>query len=517
MKKRKFLFLLLVAGMTVVLVVSPVIAGEQYTVFGNPLNLTGYITQGLAFSLSDKDRYDTEKGLQSALMNLFLEMDYKISPQLKFYTSERLSVDWIYQLNHNDDSWHDKLFNKSKGHLNVDDKYWQILNEAHFTWTPGNFFFFRVGKQIVSWGEMDGFRLMDQINPLDSRRGFADVEFENTIIPIWLIRMEFYPRITTKWLQDSALEFVFNPNADFIPNQDIAVGNDAGGIWSPNVVFPDPTAPFGEVRYGSYITDLNEPKNFNHKGYEYAFRVKALVKDTIVTLNGFYGLDNSPILKFKDPLNPYPLITTAYDGRLLLHPSVEGHFPRFKFIGATASRDLPFLAYTPIGGVAPVVRLETWYGFNNTFTDYIKFVKSDEFRMALGVDWKIKIPFLNPKAYFSISPQVYYRCIFDRPHNEEWFDAAGARVTKHNWITSLYISTAYFNSKLVPSLYWMHDFETNSEYFRLQVTYDWKTSWRFTIGSMLFAAEKLPDFKEGNGFSAFDHKDQIYFKVSYKW
>jgi len=48
------------------------------------LNLFGYITQGGAFSLSDKDEYDTEKGLHSALMNLFLEGDYSITNNLKF-------------------------------------------------------------------------------------------------------------------------------------------------------------------------------------------------------------------------------------------------------------------------------------------------------------------------------------------------------------------------------------------------------------------------------------------------
>ena len=45
--------------------------------------------------------------------------------------------------------------------------YWQLLKEVHLTWTPKNFNF-RVGKQIVVWGETDGFRLMDQINPLDT-------------------------------------------------------------------------------------------------------------------------------------------------------------------------------------------------------------------------------------------------------------------------------------------------------------------------------------------------------------
>jgi hypothetical protein len=128
------------------------VMSEPFNLLGRPANLAGYITQGGSFGLHNT--YDTENGLNSALMNLFVEGEYSPVDKLRFYSSGMLSVDWAYQLNSGRDSWHDKLFSESKGHLNVDSNYWQILNEAHFTWTPGNFFF-RVGKQIVSWGEMD--------------------------------------------------------------------------------------------------------------------------------------------------------------------------------------------------------------------------------------------------------------------------------------------------------------------------------------------------------------------------
>jgi hypothetical protein len=91
----------------------------------------------------------------------------------------------------------------------------------------------RAGKQIVVWGETDGFRLMDQINPLDQRRGFADVEFESTIIPIWLMRLNYSPKLNSDWLLDLGFEFTFNPNAEFIPNQDILPGNDMEGSGRP--------------------------------------------------------------------------------------------------------------------------------------------------------------------------------------------------------------------------------------------------------------------------------------------
>ncbi len=522
MEKKKLFILGLVVLVTVALCQSPALA-KELLIFDRPLNILLYVTQGTAVSLSDKDRYDTEKGLQSALMNLFIEMDYKISDKMKFYTSERFSVDWAYQLKHNDDSWHDKLFNQSKSHLNVDNKYWQILNEAHLTWTPKNFFL-RVGKQIVSWGEMDAIRVMDQINPLDSRRGFADVEFENTIIPIWLIRTEFYPRITTSWLQDLALEFVFNPNADFIPNQDIKFGNDDGGIWAPNIRIPDPM--FGEVRFGSEaFSTVKKPGHFNHKGYEYGFRVKGVIKDAIITLNAFYGLDNSPILKFSDPFNPFPVITIASDGKLLLHPGLEGKFPRFRFVGITFTRDIPFLKASFLGGVAPVIRLETFYAYNNTFTDAFAtgapslniFRTFNEFRAAFGCDWKVKIPLLNQRGYFTISPQVFYRRV-DLPNGaQDWFDTALTRVGKNNWLYSLYISTSYLNARLTPSLFWLRDQEFGSDFFRLQITYDWTQKWRFTIGALLFTAKELPLFKSNNSFDLFKHKDQIFFKITYKW
>ncbi len=93
------------------------------------------------------------------------------------------------------------------------------------------------GKQIVSWGELLAFRIMDQINPLDGRRGFLDIEFETTIIPIWLFRADYYPKIKLSWLQDLGFEFVYNPNADFIPNQDIMVRKC--GFWHLGTQCPD--------------------------------------------------------------------------------------------------------------------------------------------------------------------------------------------------------------------------------------------------------------------------------------
>jgi hypothetical protein len=507
MDKKRVTVLMVVIIIVAAFWVSPATARELL-LFDKPLTLLGYATQEAALGLHNA--YDTEAGLQSALMNLFIEAEYKPLSQLKFYTAERLTLDWAYQLNADRDSWEAKGFNKSHGRFNVDSKYWQILNEAHATWTPGNFFF-RLGKQIVSWGEVTAYRVMDQINPVDYRRGFADVEFENTIIPIWLLRSEFYPRISTSWLQDLAFEFVFNPNATWIPNQDIHLGNDDGGIWAPNIRVFDPTSPRKEDRIGSANLDVPKPDKFSKEAFGYAFRAKGVVKDFILSLNYYNALDHSPVLKVKG--HP-PIVTMDEDGRPDIHLFYFGRYPRLQYVGMTASRDIPFLKYTPLGGIAPVFRFETFYAFKETFVSpQNTFEKSDELRMGLGIDWKIKIPLLNPKAFFTISPEIIYRKLNDLPGGGAQFtDTATNLLKRNNYQMTLYLSTTYFNAKLTPSFYWWRDITQKADFYRFQLTYAWSSHWLATLGLVL-----LDGNRQNVGFEPFDNKDYIDFKLTYKW
>jgi len=226
------------------------------------------------------------------------------------------------------------------------------------------------------------------------------------------MRTDWYPQTNLGWLQDVGFEFIFNPNADFISDQNVLFGNDDGGIWNPLVRFADPTAPppYYVDRFGSSYYETSKPARWGNKGFEYAFRAKGVIHDTIVTLNYFYGIDNSPVFRFQPKA---PIVTLASDGGVLLHFPIDAQYKRFHFAGLTASRDLPFLNFSGLGGVAPVVRFEGFYAFGTTFESnnaaLDSYEKSDELRAGLGIDWKIKIPLLNPKANIFVSPQVYYR------------------------------------------------------------------------------------------------------------
>jgi hypothetical protein len=479
---------------------------KELSLFGDPLLVSGFATQTLALAAHDADYYDSVKGFQSFLTNLFGEGTYSPQPGVKIYAATKLTVDWAYQLNDGRNAWEDRLFAASNDRLNVDDKYWQILHEAHVTWSPGNFLA-RVGKQIVSWGQTDGIRLMDQINPLDQRRGFADVQFENTIIPIWLIRAEYYESVNLDWLQELGVQFVFNPNADFIRNQRVELGNNRGGLWAPNIEIPGPF-PGGLARLGAANETLQQFDAFDPDAFEYGVKIEGMLYGAVVTLHGYWGREKDPVFRQTAP----PGASVASDGILLLHLNQAGFFPTFRFVGGTFTREVPFLRI-PIGGSpAPVLRLETFYAFDSTFATTLNTLeKHDDFRAAIGIDWKAIIPFLNPTAAFGISPQFFYRRIMAFPSTHGVLGASGP-LEDDNYLISLFVNTSYYRARISPSAFWLHDITNRASFVKLQVAYAHTDNWRFTLGALLLGGEE-----KGKSFEVFSHKDQVFLTVEYRW
>ena len=311
----------------------------EFNLGDKPVSLMGYVDQGVSANIGKGKSFDNKDGLNSAVFSSLLEADYRPSNNLKVYVSGKFTADWIYPLLAGNQEWKDKEFDKSRDELFVDTGWDKMLHEAYVTWSPGNFFL-RVGKQIVGWGETDGFRLMDQINPVDQRRGLGDVEFENTIIPIWLVRADYHVQPQSRWLQDVGFETVFNPNARFQPDRPIDLGNDVSGVWAPDVV-PFPGGQLGSSRY-----DNKAPGDWERGGMEFGARVKGVVSDMIFSLNYFNGLSNGAQLK----LAGAPDVTVAPDGTPVLHLPLEQRYPAVSDGGRHLHERLPVGEFQRAGG-----------------------------------------------------------------------------------------------------------------------------------------------------------------------
>jgi hypothetical protein len=480
----------------------------DYDVEGKTLSLTGIVKQQASYGVGGNG-YDTQKGFQAFLTQIILETTCKPSENLKFFASGKYNADQAYWVLSHDNDWRDKDFNKSRSELGVLTDWQDVLGEAHVTWTNG-ILYMRLGKQVVAWGETDGFRLMDQINPFDQRRGITDVEFENSIIPTWLVRFEYRPETTPGFLQDLNYQFIFNPNPIFRGNERIVPGNDAMGIWAPDVQIPLGGAyPFDYAHLGSLNMTIDEPSDFSREGFAYAGKMMVNLWDARISLNGYYGR-SLDFVSTSLPLQPEMSIS-RFDNRLLISPYVEGYYPYFKFAGGTFSKDLEFLKSSALGGVSPVLRFETFYAFNSTFvTSQNTLAKYDELRWAVGMDWKVKIPLLNPKAYFMISPQVYDQRIINYPEYSRL-----AAVKENNWMTSIMLSTSYFHTKLLPSFFWLRDWTSQSEFYRYQVIWEHSNFWKFTLGALFVNGSKVNNL--ANNMQPLADKDNIYFNVAFKF
>lgn len=507
------------------LVVALVLLGSQspsgateFSLWGKPVTLMGYIDQGITTDISRPKSFDNKDGLNSAVFSALLEADYRPSSNLKVYTSGKLTGDWAYPLLSSNQEWKNKGFDQSRDALFIDTGWDKMLHEAYATYTPGNFFL-RVGKQIVGWGETDGFRLMDQINPVDQSRGMGDVEFENSIIPIWLIRADYHAQPQSSWLQDIGLETVFNPNARFQGDRPIDLGNDVSGIWAPDVV-PFPGGQLGSLRYTNQA-----PGDWEKSGMEFGARVKGVVNDMIFSLNYFNGLSNAAQLR----LNGAPDVTMSADNVTgILHLPVDQQYPRYQMVGATFTSDFPSVNSSVLGGVAPVLRLEGMYVMNNTTgvqggvvgAPFDRYIKKNEIRYVVGVDWKLKADFLNPKALFLLSGQFFHRHVMDFEKDMAPAEVAAhmdlkdflANVKEDNYMATLMINTTYFHNKLTPQFFWMRDMTLNGNMFKPQLTYDYSDKWHFTVGAL---------FLDGNvsqkGFEPLKNKDQLFATLKYRF
>jgi hypothetical protein len=495
------------------------------------LSIMGYINQSTTYSLNS-NRPDNKDGFNSFVTQALLETRYEAMPNLVMFGSVKFNADWAYPIYSGNNEWRDKEFNHARDREFIFYKPRDVIGEAHVTWKPTQNSYFRIGKQIVQWGETDGFLLMNQINPIDQRRGITDVEFENSLIPTWLIRSEYRVpgQYTPTWLQDLNFQFIWDPNLDFAANQNIELGNTKSGIWAPYVVAVPagglfPGAP--QAYLAEYRDVLSKPDSLDPQGQAFAARISGTVMDARVTLNGYYGRAHEMVRS--GPIGA-DVTTLPFNGDLSLHPYYEAYYPIFKFVGATFTKDIDWLRAAALGNVAPVMRFEGLYAFNSTFSTnngnagYYNlkqnddFWKSDEWRAMIGADWKVRIRPLNEKAFFFISAQYYWRHIVDYPG----VDAAGAQQRLGTYVTdiqyqdthttSLMVNTSFLTARLQPSFFWLRNWSTRCEFFRPQISYEWSDHWKYTLGAIFVSGEKT-----GQDLQPFNYKDHVYATVSYKF
>ncbi|MGH7858560.1 MAG: DUF1302 family protein, partial [Candidatus Binatia bacterium] len=228
---------------------------------GVEVYLTGTLTTQLGFGLHREGETDLEPGvdqqgdipgLHETYSWLDLESEWGWGEHWKVRLNPFVIGDLTYAIYDGNQDW--RVFEPSRGRLEVDDAPQRIFREAYVQHTR-DLFQVRVGQQTVGWGESDGLRLLDVINPLDTtRQGFLlDEGFRMTRVPQTMLRLIVTPgslmlgrrAVFTSWSVEGIVTPQIEPVRTYLTPDGRYGGHGAagaGGVWAvPPVDWKDRT------------------------------------------------------------------------------------------------------------------------------------------------------------------------------------------------------------------------------------------------------------------------------------
>lgn len=470
--------LALISLVIVLLVVGGGTVHGFYT-FGQALEVRGYLRSDMGIRLQDGHpdvQPDWEEGDLYLFRNTFqLETNLRLTERLKIHSKYRAFYDAAMDV---DSDLKERIREDQRSSFikNSD------LREVYADIMPDNWLV-RVGKQQIVWGESDGFRMADIINPLDFSWQYFFPSWEDIRIPLWAVRtMHYSGPLTT--------EFVFVPNvidegfrtAKFAP---------AGANW----------AFAGLDQFLIDAVDASTPDK-NLDAAEYGMRLKYVnpLTGMDVGVFGYYARHKLPTLR-EDWLGGY----IGGDKDVIFA------YPYVMSVGGTFNYQMQ----TKIPGFqAPVLRGEAVYNFDEPFnsTDMItnpRLFKKDTISYMLGYDGNFFNRTLNPTKSFYHSGQIFQKYVLD---DEVGLAKGLGKDNDFQTLITFFISTDYMAGRLEPSVFAMYN-PSGEWWARPQLTYKYLQDWQLGIAYHYIDANNLtmPNF----GFCT--KNDQVVAWIRYSW
>ena len=381
--------------------------GFAFTLLDGNFELKGFVRNITAVRTEKPDPglggEQFEKGdVELSRSFLQLEGTYTISPDLKVYARWRGAYDASFDFN-NDLNFSQAVIDDQKKENEIHELYADIRQGP---------LFLRLGKQQIIWGESDGLRLADIINPLDYRWHYFLEDWQDIRQGLPAIRAIY--GVTPK----TDLELVWVP-VTFKPSKWAGKGT----YWE----FP-----------GAGIGGLPE------KDYPESIS-NGSVGGKIKTSFGS-GFDVSLYNYYHRYENPSVELTSS--GLGFAHPYVNS-------IGGTFN--------TFSDTIKTVVRGEAIFNRNEPQTDFTKpdFIsKKDTFAFMVGLDRPTYLPINSESSFLSF--QVFYKKVLDSDPSTIMFgDSLDPGKTSDQTMITGFISTPYTrlipNATLTPSLFVFYD------------------------------------------------------------
>ena len=360
--------------------------------------------------------------------------------------------------------------------------------------------FFRIGRQNLSWGETDVFRLLDMINPMDNTYGGIFEDLDDRRIPLWMLRGS-YNFGTLGPASSLTLEGFWVP-----------------GNWDVRVAPVSPTGtPYTAPLAPAPLPILTETPGKVMSNSRWGARLQAVLFQSVNLSVGHYK-------SFMD--NPSTVLNEEDTGGLLPNYWLEAYYDDVQVTGATMNWWESHLDV--------VVRAEAaWFWEESVFIPEVNAPliptgipipglealptqgaksEKDILRWMIGFDKSVWIRKLNKTQTFFVSMQYFGQYIVNydprikQPVNIYPDPNEYASVKEMESTFTFLTTTSYMSGRLVP---------------QIVVVYDARGAWMFQP-QINFLQEPFRFLIQYSGiygsfinFGFFRDRDQISFVVSY--
>ncbi|MDB4476028.1 AMIN domain-containing protein [bacterium] len=224
----------------------------------------------------------------------------------------------------------------------------------------------RLGKQQVVWGQADGIKVLDVVNPQSFREFILD-DFDDSRIPLWTAN------VTVPVGDAASLQLLWIPDTTY---HELAERDTPFAFSSPRII---PQVPI------TGLVEADKPDNI-FSDSDAGFALSGFVAGWDLSLNYLYRYLDAPVLPVR-VRGPMSLL-------------VEPEYQRSHLLGGTFSN--AFGDVTLRGELA--YNSDTFQPTNTLANEAV--AESSEFSALIGVDWALSMDAL-------ISAQVFNSYLFD--------------------------------------------------------------------------------------------------------
>ena len=382
------------------------------------------------------------------------------------------------------------------------------LNEAYYRYS-GDIWDISVGRQVIAWGQADGFKLTDVLSARDSSE-FIAFSGDDARLPSDSIRLRFFHDLFT--FEAIAVPF-FTPNK--LPRFGFEDGAKNGLYYIDTPDSFDMQTPFGTITAPITYTKTQSAKPKMFTDTEAAARFSFFLPGVDFSVSGFYGWDKNPryvksgyakkgLFNPANPLSPLnPYVPKE------LYTNLNEEYYRIGMAGIDAA--------IPAGDVT--IRLETaWVGGRyfepkNLLTEKsvndLKKQTPDDVRlefnspkkhqllMLAGIDWI--------KSSWTLSAQYFEDLILNHKNDIE--------RPMHKGFVSLSVSKTFLRDTLKLSASGVIDINYGSTSGSYSVGYALTDNINFSLGGDVYTKGY-----DGKGDFAALHKiSAVWLKGTFTW